>query len=325
MPLKAGPLAAAALLGALLLAGACARSVDPALGLDAAPSVAAEPTGCFVTLRASVPTDFAGGVPRSIALVNGRPVEMVVDTGYTGSVLLPPSVAAELGVVVAGPVEPLRMLDGVVGVRPGRVASLRLGGLTLANVQASVTSADTYPGIDPEPAIGVRLLSEFDVVIDPFASRIGFYEVARCVKRVRPFGSDAVTLPMLRDPRGAWLVPIAVDGQPLLALLDTGAGATWMSREGVRAAGVDPTALARSPRISFDDPDAPGVECRAHCFEELWIGDLKAQDVTLVVVDTPSPYDIAVGMDVLGARRSWLSFATATLHLDRRVRDRQRP
>lgn len=126
-------------------------------------------------------------------------------------------------------------------------------------------------------------------------------------------GRDAIAVKFLR--RFLVLAPVVLDGRPLTALVDTGAGLSLLNARGMHRMGLTPADAARDPAVSSE---AIGGRFAAnlHRFGELRLGSRVVPGVSMAVLATAEPaFDLVLGMDVLGRSAFRLSYAAELLEI----------
>ncbi|MEB3312369.1 MAG: retropepsin-like aspartic protease [Snowella sp.] len=100
------------------------------------------------------------GIPTVEVVFNGKhTVEMLFDTGAS-VIVLNPEVARAIGIFVGKETMTTHTAGGVVESKVGYATSLQAGGLTLNNVEVSITPKLGLPGL-----LGQRFYGDYDVTI----------------------------------------------------------------------------------------------------------------------------------------------------------------
>jgi aspartyl protease family protein len=122
------------------------------------PAKAAARPPASAPARATLDADAAGHYRAEVA-VDGRPLTMIVDTGAT-SVVLRHEDAAALGLISPGQRADVTILtaNGKAMAQRIRLASVRLGSITLHDVDAIVTP----PGSLPQNLLGMAFLGRME-------------------------------------------------------------------------------------------------------------------------------------------------------------------
>lgn len=296
-----GRFAAAALAWAVLPAAASAR--------------------CTVSTAATLPLVHEAGHFTTLARIEGTEVPLLVDTGSSVTAL-DGVTAARLGLrrdsrhrsAVIGIGGAARPLDLLV------VTHLNLGGLGFADLRLTLGDFNTgWPAASHIAGIlGADLLSRYDIEIDGPGGHLLLHDVAGCSGRFLDWAQPYDALPLTPLP-GAPLqqLPVSVDGHALLALVDTGASQSVLFGPALRRLGSD-AAPAPGDRAGFGLGAIPGkrVETVLHRFGTLQVGrDVVDKPSLAMVRDGPLTLDMILGLDYLGGRRLWLSYATRQLFI----------
>ncbi len=247
---------------------------------------------------AEVPLRLVDGFPVVGASLAGRSVSFVVDTGAQG-MLVTPGIAEMLGLPLSG----LTRVFGTGGSQAARVVGLpglRLGGAAMAELSAPVLALPVALEVAPPLAglLGASLLSRFDLEFDLPGGRMALWAPGDCAM---PRGT---VLPLEVSRAGEAFVPVRVNGQSLLALVDSGSRATILSEAVARRLGVSAPASANTA------PGVDGVRLPVgHTRVRLGLGDEAAVEVPVSVAPLQLDRgDMLLGLDQLGRRRVWVLY-----------------
>jgi predicted aspartyl protease len=292
-----------------------------ATGADRAASAAA--AGCGFTGQSTLPILRIGPFAAVPSTINGGPSLLVVDTGASHTVLSM-DVAERNGVTV-DPQHVVRStgIGGTATFPLGRIDRMMLGGIPVA--QPMVTLIPTVPLADGN--VGMDILGDIDLDIDMPDGRITMHRGRLCPGRGPPWGVAAVEVAtvarMPQNPAPAarprmLLVRMTLDGVPALALLDTGAGRTVVSKAFAAKLGIDDAALARGPRLPLIGLSLDEGEGRTWQFREARLGGAVYPAPSLIVADLhDADFDLVVGMDFLAGHRVWLSYGARRVFVAR--------
>ena len=261
--------------------------------------MAASPALACERLRvAEVPLRIVEGYPVVVASLAGRAVSFVLDTGAQG-MLVTPATAEALSLPLAG----VRQIYGTGGSQPARIVDLpglRLGGAPMPKLQAPVLPLPVSLGVEPPLAglLGALLLSRFDLEFDVPGGRMALWAADECAV---PAG---LTVPLEVSRYGEAFVPVRVNGQTLLALLDTGSRGTILSEQAARRLGI-PTYITLDKAAGVDGTPLPVMRA------PLKLGLGEERDVTVSVSVAPLHLergDMLLGLDQLSRRRMWVLY-----------------
>ena len=186
------------------------------------------------------------------------------------------------------------------------------------NMTVGRFATDDIAGMAFDGLLGTDILASFDVEIDPSARRLTLYQPRTCLDPIPPCTPE-VTIEATGPPRGRMLVPIAVNGVGVVAILDTGAQVTTVSERFSARAGVPAAALAQDPSNLVKGASPNTVAARRHRFRDLVVGPTLVPGPALAVLamDGQST-DALLGADYLAGRKLWLSFASRRIFLGKR-------
>lgn len=255
----------------------------------------------------------------TLARIEGTEVPLLVDTGSSVTAL-DSETAARLGLR-----RDPRQRSAVIGIggtaRPRDMLVARrfdLGGIGFADLRLTLGDFNTgWPAASRIAGIlGADLLSRYDVEVDGAGGRLLLHHVGGCSGRFLDWAEPYDVLP-LTPLVGAMLqqVPVSVDGRALLALVDTGASQSVLFGPALRRLGDD-AAPAPGDRAGFGLGAVAGkrVATVLHRFDTLQVGrDVVTGPSLAMVRDGPLTLDMILGLDYLGTRRIWLSYATRQL------------
>lgn len=272
---------------------------------------------------AAVPARLVDGLLVLPGRVNGQPVRLRVDTGANLLLMLWANAARQLGVATsaAGHGD---TLAGAVAMRQGTVETLEIGDLVFSGLVTAVLPQRTDTGAEGQ--LGVILLETGDLMhgfpLQPLAMLIDAEGCEREVLGALGGGQlPVVTVPLtqpFRDSANAYLfATLDVEGQPLLAMLDTGMTATALTQAGLTRVGRDRPLVARTEVRNIDGRLAPGEIRR---FATVRFGPLGARDANLLVLPDSAltrrfGIEAFVGADLLFAQPALISAKSRTLYL----------
>ncbi len=254
-----------------------------------------------------MPVQLRDGFAFVPASIGNAPVTLLLDTGAQGMLLMP------------GIVEALRLpvdartgtrLFGTGGVRDAPNAmlrGLRVGSLPMADGSVPVAALPGVPQTEPPLAglLGGRFLEDYGVELDMPHRRMALYTAWGCA--APPFPLPYSTLPLTVSPEGDMFVQVQINGESLLALVDTGSRASIITEQAAERLGLGGPSSANLAR-GVDGSTMPIRHLRVR----------KLQVGTEVTADAPisvSPLqlgrgDMLLGLDYLGRHRVWISHRT---------------
>ena len=292
------------------------RRLLPLLLLFLGLAACAAPNSCALVPLASMPLETRNNLLFVTAGIGGQRVRLLVDTGAERTILTEAAVAQ-----LALPHDPQHITRsfGIGGTSANWDAFIP--GLTLGDTRFPVYrvavgdfSMDHTGGPRADGLLGADILLAFDVDIDAPHHRLTLYRARRCADARPPWHRSAIEIKGLEAHRDRLLVPIALDGVPGMAILDTGAQATTIGMAMARRLGLTEPLLATDHIIMAHGAAPEPLAVHVHRFRELLVGAARVENPTLAVVPRTSAIgDALLGGDFLRGRRVWLSFDTRRL------------
>lgn len=273
---------------------------------------------CDVRQRATVPLDITGGLIVVQVDVNGIAGRFILDTGAQRSTV---TLAAVSRLALARDPWVSTTMQGVGGTeqRPNaNPRSLAMGGVPL---QRRTVTRDTSLTVMTLPfaaaasidgLLGRDYLSVFDLDLDMRARRLTLYDVTGCSGRFLPWTGNYTPMQVENPANSALIIPVAVDGVKLRALLDTGASATLVAAPGMARLSLSQQQLAGDPADTVSGMGPRTLLMHRHRFNTLRVGDETTPEPLLWVAPTRlNPItDMLLGADWLAGKRLWISYAT---------------
>jgi predicted aspartyl protease len=287
-----------------LLPLACALLLNPSARADDAPR-------CSYVEVADMPLKYAGPslVPAVDGVIDGAPAVMLVDTGaFDTSLTMNAVVKRDLIMHMTG-----RYAEGISGT--SRLYAARIGEFAIGPVKSVRKRLDLYvigetaftPAYDA--IVGAPFLLQADMEFDLRAKHMKFFRPMNCNRdnALNYWKEDTVAVPFefTRSTSPNPHFTVLVNGKELDAIIDTGAGRSFLTLRGAKSLGIDVkskevTRLGTSGGIGSD---------RA----ALWVTPVKTvqiggetiNDVELGVVDVQGQIepDLLLGQDFLRTHR----------------------
>jgi TonB family protein len=275
--------------------------------------------GCHLTKRTEMPMELVQNHYVVTALLNGRPATMMVDTGAMGSGLLFSAIES-LG--LAHDVDRSIVVSGVGGQtevqHPALVHSLKLGGVNFADVPTpglKMLAMDASAG--PVGLIGADMLSHYDVEFDFPKGVMALWSADGCKRLVPPWQGRMASFHANRIRGNAFVIPVALNGHVVRALLDTGSDATQVSREAALASGVTQEALEADKAGTRYGVSGKAMKSHLHHFDTVRIGPETFRGGGMIVTDglQSEDIDMLLGSDFMRRRRIWVSYTTGEVFI----------
>ncbi|MDT7950790.1 MAG: aspartyl protease family protein [Acetobacteraceae bacterium] len=266
---------------------------------------------CNLGPLAVVPLQAVEGFPVLAASVHGTPVTFLLDTGAQAHLVLP---AAE-AVLRLPPMQGTVPLIGTGGAREAPLVVLegvQLGSVTLAPAPTPVAALPVVPRVSPLLAglLGAPLLEQFDLEMDVAAGHLGLYPAGGCGGALPALAPRQTVIPLTITPDRQALLEVSIDGQSVIALLDTGSRATLLTQAAADSLGLRSMASANTSR----GVDGQSLPVQHTTVGALTVGDdvVRAMPVSISPVDL-GPADMLLGLDYLRQRRVFISYVTSRL------------
>jgi predicted aspartyl protease len=289
----------------------------PLVCLPLLAACAGPPLACTVQHVAEIPVTLSGGQLTVPAMIDDKPVTMLLDTAADQTMVTPTAVSA-----LQLETDPHRhyQSSGVGGLSFGpevRVRSFSSGGQEMWDQHFPVTQLS--PGRSESGLVGADWLSRFEVEIDVPQHRIALYQEQRCNGRYIPWQEPYSDFQHARLPDSSFFgVPIQIQGQPVTLLLDSGGDVAVLSESAAGRLGVDAAALTGALANSGFGINQLSSTGHWHVFSDVVIGPEKFRRM-LISVDPIrlSGADGLLGNDFLRSHRVWLSYATGQVFIQR--------
>jgi hypothetical protein len=275
---------------------------------------------CRVEAKGTVPLGLSNGHILVTVQVNDVDATFILDTGAERT-LMSEDAVRQLGLERDGWVATAMRGIGGVQQRPNALPrSLRLGMLTL---RRKTVTGDTSVTVGPLPVselagrpivglLGRDFVAPFDLDMDLPGRRVTLYDVRGCDRAFLPWSAPYAALQAATPVGTALVVQVTIDGRPLRALIDSGAGASLITAPGMFRLGLTADILSRDPVGTGAGIGPAAVPMRHHRFAEMRIGPELIHSPALWVAEVRVVpiVDMLLGADWFSSRRVWLSFAT---------------
>lgn len=253
---------------------------------------------CVLKPLAELPvTMSANRQPRLSATVNGVPISFMVDSGAFFSSLSSDNAATLKLRLVKMPDQYVIGVGGVADISQTRVASFGLAGAMLHDVEFAVV----HSGV--ADLIGQNVLGLADTEYDLGAGMVRLMRPSDCGDRplsywapgVRPSSATLIHVDEGQYSRAA--ITVFVDGTPLRALLDTGAGASVITAKAASRLGLK---SEDGPEGSMGGVGRRTVGAAVAKIDDLKLGDEEIKNTRLVIIEDPlvmSGVEMILGAD----------------------------
>ncbi|MDI2090184.1 aspartyl protease family protein [Commensalibacter oyaizuii] len=282
--------------------------------LNAVTKAYAQNNSCSYQKVGQVSLQDVNGFLLATVQINGRPFNMVVDTGSEGS-LISPQGARSLNL----PLDPNRQTV-VQGPRGGQdlvqnvwINHIKLGKLTIGPLSVPLGNLPAYPRLDI-PVIGLiggDILSHFDLEFDVPEKLLTFWDVqARSMLcKLPPFWGNAMQQVGLQMVGHRPFIQVHVDRYPLVALLDSGARSRIIAFHKVLQMGISYQTLTKDPGGIASGVDMRSTRYYWHHFKTFQLGNEIEHNPILTVSPLQDSMDMLIGSDWFATRKVWISYA----------------
>jgi predicted aspartyl protease len=266
-------------------------------------------------------------VPVSVNEIEGR---FILDTGAAQTVVTPDAVVHFGLALDEWTATTMRGVGGIERRRNADPRSVELGGLPLhrrslakdATLRVATLPRNMGAGQPIDGLLGRDFLSAFDLSLDLPRRTLTLYDVHGCSGRFLPWTEDYLSVPVENPTESALVVPVELDGVPLRALLDSGAGQTLVAAPGMARLVLGLDRLENDPSQIVSGMGPHTVTMWHHRFKSLRIGgETFAAPLFLVAPIQLNPIcDMLLGADWLMDREVWISYATNQLFATKQER-----
>jgi predicted aspartyl protease len=255
-----------------------------ALAVAGKPGLAAQ---CTMTLLADIPLTMQHNQPLIAASINGRPVNMLLDTGATKTILFR-AWAKELNL----PISPIDMKAyGVDGQADAGIVMVRDFGLSRAMVhklQMLAVGGKDAP-VSAAGLLGEDVVSNWDLDMDFSAGKVRLFQPKDCKGEqvISIWGATSYSvLPLVAPPpdtRYLW-AHVQINGRQVLAMFDTGAGRSVVTTQALQRLGLTPETQTQSAG-ALHGVASRGLKTSGATFASMSIGQESIQNVELNISD----------------------------------------
>ncbi len=270
------------------------------------------PQACTVRQAADIAVSEERGFVAAPALIEDKPVTLLIDTGAEATMVTPSAVTTlHLGEDRQRRTT-IRGAGGVVVSQNALLPSLGIGGLDILDQSVAVAPLPVTSGaaMHASGLLGADWLRDFDVEFDLARGHVRLYRVHGCTGDYLPWAGPRVSLAVKFYGRGLPVLPATLDGHRLSVLLDSGANRSILRDRSAAELGLDNATLARDAVSQSVGVDGNLRTTRQHLFGELRVAGLRTAGLVIDV----SPLrlaiaDLLLGADWLRSVRVWISYA----------------
>jgi predicted aspartyl protease len=275
---------------------------------------------CSIEKAAEVELRIERGFVVAPAMIEDSAVTLLIDTGSEGSLVTPGAVTTLHLQRDSHNSTTIRGVGGNITTQNARLQSFGIGGMAMMDQSTAVGPVGPARGVALQASglLGADWLSDFDVDFDLPHRVMTLYRVHDCSGDYVPWPGPHSAIPARRFGRGLMLLPLMLDGQPVTALLDSGADASVVSETVAARAGADAAAMAHDPVGHTTGVDGNPHQLHRHRFADLQVGAEHFHDVTIAVSELRNaPADMLLGLDWLRSHRVWIAYDSRRVFVQR--------
>lgn len=293
------------------------------------------PVPCQQTIATTVPVFFdKEGTPIVIAAIGSIPAAMVVDTGAEGTIISR-QLAVQLG--MTGFFKEINYRFVRIGGIGGSTAAfvepappITLGNAQAKNMKIYVLTKDTgQVALGTKSAVDGIMGNDIwfwnNLYLDFPDGKLILVDRQSCLRPAPNWPGKIIQVPFSAEILGYIVLPVAVDGHAIMAILDTGAAVSTLPGSLLSAAGLKPENAIPLRVIRL--VGAGGViSADLDRFKIITIGDQSFPNPVFAVpqigvpdyqgLGVANPYgDMIIGEDFIRRHRIFISYATHTLYI----------
>ena len=282
---------------------------------------AGAPQQCRMGLATDVPLRFEMGHLFAAPLLNGRPTNMVLDTGAQGTTLSKEA-AGRLGLPLLALNGYAEGIGGSAGLYGFMAETYQIGRLTGRHFRLTASEMSlSSPEITVDGLLGVDFLAAYDLDLDLLAQKATLYAaVDGCTAPSSALDGSLYVVPFVHidplDPRPR--INVEIGGKTLIALVDTGSDDTVIFRNAARRLGLEISQLTADPHYLAQGVGPRTPDAARHVMETpISVGELTIQNMPVSIINQRSTdeVDMLLGLDFLMRVHAWFSFSSHTLIL----------
>ncbi len=254
------------------------------LGLAAAPP-ALTATPCQMKEVGELPIQFDHGRMLVDALIDGHPARMIVDTGATNTLIFRAS-ADGLGLAIK-PLAGVKFYGagGEAGAAQTRIADFRVASFVARNDDVLVSGKQPLGA--EQGLLGADFLLQDDVEFDVAGGKIRWFKAKGCAGDEVVYWRSAYSAArMLGSSADRKIdVTVQVNGVPVFAEMDTGAGTSILTPSAAAKAGMTPISEGVTKVGESHGLGAQAVQTYVGMFRSFSFGDETIKNAQLRIAD----------------------------------------
>jgi predicted aspartyl protease len=298
-----------------------ALAVVLAGGLLFAPAaLAADP--CPIERFPDISVTFIRDHPAVPVGINGTYVFFLLDTGFTRTSITPTTQARFKLPVDARFRSKGLGVGGVVTSPYAVVKRFEFSGQTYIDPPFPVVGLDrtTRPNEPPDlfaGVIGGDFLRNYDVELDFGHDAMRLFRRPPCAPAHPIWGASYQTIPIRVTAANVVILPVAINGNRLRALLDTGATRIVLRLSALSGAGIDAASLRGDPTTTALGAGGLTTKAWTHKVGDIEIGGDHLVNPTVMIEDFKfSDAEMLIGTPYTRARKIWLAYSANLMFIE---------
>ena len=272
-------------------------------------------------LATDIPLRFEMDHVFAAPLLNGRPTNMILDTGAQGTTLTKEA-AERLGLPLLALNGYAEGIGGLAGLYGFVADTYQIGRLTGRHFRLTASDMSiSSPEVSVDGLLGVDFLAPYDLDLDlPEQKAVLYSVVDGCSAPSTALDGSLYIVPFVHinpiDARPR--ITVQIGGKKLIALVDSGSDDTAIFRNAARRLGLEISQLTADPHYLAQGVGPRTPSAARHVMETpISVGELTIQNMPVSIIDQRSTDDVDVllGMDFLMRVHAWFSFSSHTLIL----------
>ena len=297
-------------LAAWLLLGAAARAQDR------------PPDTCLLERFSDISVTFVRDHPAVPVGINGTYVFFVLDTGFSRTSVTPTTQARFKLPVDARFHSKGLGVGGAVTSPFVVVKRFEFSGQTYIDPPFPVIGLDR-PARPNEPpdlfagVIGGDFLRNYDVELDFRHQAMRLFRRPPCYPPHPAWDAPYQTIPIRVTAANVIILPVAIEGRPLRALLDTGATSIVLRLAALADAGIDPASLRADRTATALGAGGLATKAWVHKVRNITIGRDHLIEPTIMIEDFKlSDVEMLIGTPYTRARKIWLAYSANLMFVE---------
>jgi predicted aspartyl protease len=242
-------------------------------------------TPCQMQEVGELPFRFDHGRMLVEAQIDGHPAMMIVDTGSSSTLIFRASTDA-LGLAVK-PLAGVKFYGagGEAGAAQTRITDFRVAGFVAHNDDVLVSGKQPIGA--EQGLLGADFLLQDDVEIDVAAGKIRWFKPKGCAGDTVVYWNKAYSAARMTGSSAEKKIDVTVqvNGAPVVALMDTGAGSSILTPAAAIRAGLAPTSQGVTTAGESRGLGAEAVRTWIGTFQSFSFGDETIKNAQLRIAD----------------------------------------